>query len=77
MKLGRQTFRAMLLVSTLMLSACTSPSNVQDPPPTETDTTIVTEVRGGVRGMVDQVDRAREVGADLDQRNASLESTLP
>lgn len=77
MKRPRRTWQAVLVGSLFVLSSCAGTSDRRDPSPSDIDISVVTEAPGGLTGVVDQVDRAREVGADLEQRNTSLEDALP
>ena len=78
MKLHRHPRRVVLFSCALVLSSCTSVPNFLDPPSSEyTEATVVTELPGGLTGVINQIDQAREVGADLEQRNTSLEYKLP
>lgn len=77
MRFHRHRRLFVLLSSVFVLSSCGSPPNVVDPPPANPDVSVVTEAPGGLAGVVGQVDRARDVAGDLEQRNTSLEGGLP
>lgn len=77
MKPNRYRHRVVVLSGILALSSCSTGPDFGDAPPLDTDTSTVIKTPGGLPGLVDQVDRARDVGADLEQRNTSLEDSLP
>ena len=77
MRLRRYAHLVVLLSSALVMSACGTSPNVGDPPPSSPDVSVVTKAPGGLVGVVGQVDRARDVAADVEQRNTSLEGQLP
>ena len=65
----------LLVAGVIAVAACGGADPPGDPAPPVT--TGAAGGGGGVGGLVDQVDRARQVGADLEERNTSLEGQYP
>jgi len=74
MRFHRHRRRVLWLVAVIVLAACGSPGS--DEPPTTPNPSLV-EAPSDVSGWLDQVDRAREVSDQLEERNADLENQLP
>lgn len=70
----RRLVRRALIGSFVLLAACSGPAPSEGP---ETTDPTIAEAPEGVSGWIDQVDRARDVSDQVDERNSHLEDQLP